>query len=248
MSLCQQIYRKNILNDLKKLIACIAFSTWAGAGFGQTNLQPLPAQRVNLSAQSSVQVAQDLLTLSLTTTREGANAQTVQNQLKTALDAGLVLAKKDARAVLMEVRTGRFGLSPSYNREGKITGWQGTAELVLEGQDVARISATAGKLTTLTVASASFGLTPAQRQAAQAQAQNQAIALFRQRATEIAKAFDFGAYTLGEVSVNFDEGGAPNYRAPMMAVRAMAAETAPVPVEAGLASVSVTVSGSVQLK
>jgi len=248
MSLCQPIHGKDILKNLQKVIACIAFSAWAGACFSQTNLQPLPAQRVNLSAQSSVQVPQDLLTMSLSTTREGVDAQVVQSQLKTALDAALVLAKKDAKAPLMEVRTGRFGLSPRYGRDGKITGWQGSAELVLEGQDVARISETAGKLTTLTVASASFGLTPAQRQAAQAQAQNQAIALFRQRATDIAKAFDFAAYTLGEVSVNFDEGFQPGYRAPMMAARAMAADAAPVPVEAGLASVAVTVSGSVQLK
>lgn len=236
------------MKNIQKVIACIALSAWAGASFGQANLQPLPAQRVNLSAQASVQVVQDLLTLSLSTTREGADAQGVQSQLKTALDAALVLAKKDALPLLMEVRTGRFGLSPRYSREGKINGWQGNVELVLEGQDIARISETAGKLTTLTVASASFGLTQAQRQAAQVQAQSQAIALFRQRATEIAKAFDFDAYTLGEVSVNFDEGMPPNYRVPMMAARAMAVESAPVPVEAGLASVAVTVSGSVQLK
>lgn len=227
---------------------CIALLAWSGAGFSQATETPSPAQRVNLSAQSSVQVAQDLLTMTLSTTREGTDPQGVQNQLKAALDTGLVLAKKDARAPFMEVRTGRFGLAPRYNRDGKMTGWQGTAELVLEGQDVARISETAGKLTSLTVASVSFGLTPAQRQAAQAQAQNQAISLFRQRATEIAKAFDFGAYTLGEVSVNFEEGLPPGYRGPMMAARAVSAEAAPMPVEAGLASVSVTVSGSVQLK
>lgn len=226
----------------------IALLAWSGAGFSQATETPSPAQRVNLSAQSSVQVAQDLLTMTLSTTREGTDPQGVQNQLKAALDTGLVLAKKDARAPFMEVRTGRFGLAPRYNRDGKMTGWQGTAELVLEGQDVARISETAGKLTSLTVASASFGLTPAQRQAAQAQAQNQAISLFRQRATEIAKAFDFGAYTLGEVSVNFEEGLPPGFRGPMMAARAVSAEAAPMPVEAGLASVSVTVSGSVQLK
>ncbi len=185
--------------------------------------------------------------MSLTTTREGADAQAVQSQLKSAMDAALTLAKKDARPLLMEVRTGRFGLSPRYSRDGKITGWQGNAELLLEGQDFARISETAGKLTTLTVGSASFGLTQMQRQGAQKEAQNQAIALFRQRATEIAKGFDFSAYTLGEVVVNFDDGG-PIYRPQMMAARAMTADAAPVPVETGLATVSVTVSGSVQLK
>ncbi|MBT3065274.1 SIMPL domain-containing protein [Rhodoferax sp. U11-2br] len=208
---------------------------------------PLPMQRVSLAAQASVQVAQDLLTMSLSTTREGTDPQLVQSQLKNALDTALTLAKKEARPAQMTVRTGRFGLSPRYDRNGKITGWQGSTELVLEGQDFARISETAGKLSTLTVSGASFGLTQAQRQSAQAQAQAQAIALFRQRATEIAKAFDFKSYSLGEVSVNYDEGG-PVFQPQMKAVRAMAVEDASVPVEAGMASVSVNVSGSVQLQ
>jgi len=231
-----------------KLIAFIAVSTWAGAAFCQTNAVPLPAQRVSLSASARVQVAQDLLSMSLTTAREGADPQLVQSQLKTALDAALALAKRAASPGLMEVRTGRFGLSPRYGRDGKLSGWQGSAELLLEGTDFARISDTAGKLQTLTVASVSFGLTQAQRQAAQAQAQSQAIALYRQRASEIARSFDFSSYTLGEVTVNFDD-AAPVYRPQMFAERAMLAEApAPVPVEAGLTPVSVVVSGSVQLK
>lgn len=204
-------------------------------------------QRVSLSAQATVQVAQDLLTLSLATTREGVDAQAVQAQLKSALDTALLMAKNKAQPKLMAVRTGRFGLSPRYSREGKITGWQGSAELVLEGQDFVLLSETAGKLTTLTVSGASFGLTTTQRQAAQTQAQNQAIALFRQRATEVANGFDFKTYTLGEIALHYDEGTAM-YKPQMMAARVMAAEAAPVPVEAGLASVSVTVSGSVQLQ
>jgi predicted secreted protein len=229
------------------IIASIALSTWAGASFGQNISPSLPLHRVNLSARASVQVAQDLLTMSLTTVREGADAPTVQAQLKSALDAALVLAKKDARPTLMDVRTGRFGLAPRYSRDGKIIGWQGTAELVLEGQDFVRISETAGKLSTLTVANASFGLTQTQRDGAQAQAQAQAIALFRQRASDIAKRFDFGSYAIGEVNVNDDE-GAPIYQPKMALARAVAADAAPVPVEAGLSSVSVTVSGSVQLQ
>jgi predicted secreted protein len=207
----------------------------------------LPSQRVSLSASASVQVAQDLLSMSLSTTREGTDPQAVQSQIKSALDTALTLAKRDAKAGLMEVRTGRFGLSPRYGQNGKISGWQGTAELILEGQDFARISETAGKLTTLTVSNVSFGLTRTQRQTAQVQAQGEAIALFRQRASEIARSFDFQTYTLGEASVNFDD-AMPLYKPQMMmAARAMAAD-APVPVEAGLASVLVTVSGSVQLK
>ena len=203
-------------------------------------------QRVSLSASATVQVPQDVLTMTLTTQRDGPDAQTVQSQLKGALDTALSLAKREAKDDLMEVNTGRFGLSPRYDRNGKLTGWQGSAELLLQGRDFPRMGATAGKLQTLTVANVSFGLTPEQRQSAQAQAQNQAIAQFRQRASEAAKSFGFTGYALVEANVNANDIGGP--RPSMLAMSARAgAEDAPVPMEAGLTAVTVTVSGSVQL-
>jgi predicted secreted protein len=105
----------------------------------------------------------------------------------------------------------------------------------------------AGKLQTLTVASASFGLTPEQRQGAETSAQSQAIAQFRQRATEATKSFGYASYSLIEANINSGDSGGG--RPPMMAMSARTVATeAPVPLEAGLTSVTVTVSGSVQMK
>lgn len=203
-------------------------------------------QRVSLSASASVQVPQDVLTLSLSTQRDGADAQTVQSQLKAALDTALTLARREARDGLMAVHTGRFSLSPRHDRNGKLTGWQGSAELVLQGSDFARLGETAGKLQTLTVANASFSLTPEQRQTAQGQAQNQAIAQFRQRASEAAKSFGYASYALVDANINAGDFGGP--RPAMLAMSARAGgDDAPVPMEAGLTTVTVTVSGSVQL-
>lgn len=216
-----------------------------GATFAQNSQPTTPTQRVTLSASASVQIPQDVLTLSLTAQRDGPDAQTVQNQLKAALDTALVQARRDAKNSEMEVRTGRFGVSPRYDRNGKVSGWQGSAELVLQGRDFARMGDLAGKLQTLTVANASFGLTPEQRQGAEALAQSQAIAQFRQRAGEAAKSFGFTGFSLVEVNINAGDmgGGRPMLA---MSTRAMAAD-APVPIEAGQTSVTVTVSGSVQL-
>ena len=240
------MYSGVILKIARKVIALFAIYTWASVAFSQINATVQPSQRVSLSATASVQVAQDMLTLSLSTLRDGPDPQAVQAQLKTALEAALTLARREARSGLMEVRTGRFGLSPRYGRDGKPTGWQGSAELLLEGQDFARISEMAGKIQTMTVSGVSFGLSPEQRQSVQKQAQAQAIAQFRQRASEIAKAFEFVGYTLGEVSVNYDDQPPPG-RPLMMAARAVSMDAA-VPLEAGLTAVSVTVTGSVQLK
>lgn len=212
-----------------------------------SQVQPQPMQRVSLSASAMVQVPQDELTLTLSTQREGGNAPEVQNQLKSALDAALVVAKRQAQGNQMNVSTGRFGLSPRHDRNGKLVGWQGTAELILQGRDFVRISQTAAQLQTLSVASVVFGLSPAQRQQAQAQAQSQAIEQFQKNASEIAKSFGFGGYTLGDIQVNANQ-MAPVRPYMMAASVRNVADEAPVPMEAGLSQVNVTVSGSVQLK
>ncbi len=195
-----------------------------------------------------MEVQQDLLSISMTTTREGADASTVQAQLKTALDAALIEAKKSVQAGQLDVRTGNFSLYPRYGKDGKITTWQGSAELVMEGRDFARISTTAGKIQTLTMGNVSFGLSREQRARVEGEAQTMAIERFKAKAADIAKGFGFSGYTLREVSINAnDQGFVPRPR--VMALEARGASSdAPVPLEAGKSTVLVTVGGSVQLK
>jgi predicted secreted protein len=227
--------------------ACALFVLACTASAQPNPLLP-PQNVVQLSAQGSMEVQQDLLTINMSTTREGADATFIQTQLKTALDSALTEAKKAAQPGQLDVRTGNFSLYPRYGRDGKITAWQGTTELVLEGRDFARISATAGKIQTLTMGQVAFGLSRDQRAKVEGDAQSLAIERFKARAAEIAKSFGFATYTLREVAVNAgDQGYAPRPR--MMAMEAKSSMSdAAVPVEAGKATVTVTVSGSVQLK
>ena len=231
-----------------KSVAACAMMTLAGSLFAQQGAAAPLQNVVQLTASGSVEVGQDLLSITLNTTREGADANAVQTQLKTALDAALGEAKKSAQPGQMDVRTGNFSLYPRYGRDGKSIGWQGSTELVLEGRDFARISSTAGKIQTLTLANVSFGLSREQRAKVEGEAQSMAIERFKARATEIARGFGLSGYTLREVNVSADDQGfAPRPRVLAMQAKAMVAD-APVSVEAGKTTVLVTVSGSVQLK
>lgn len=207
-----------------------------------------PQNIAQLSASGTVEVPQDWLTISMNTTREGSDALAVQTQLKQALDAALAEARKAAQPGQIEVRTGHFGLSPRHGRDGRINGWQGTTEMIIEGRDFARLSALAGRIQTLTLGQVGFSLSREARQKVEAEAQAQAIERFRAKAGDIAKAFGFAAYTLREVSVSSaDRGPVPMPRMMAMEARTSMAD-APVPVEAGKSSVTVTVAGSVQMK
>ena len=221
---------------------------FAAPVFAQSVAYPPPQNVLQLSASGSVEVQQDLLSLSLTTTREGSDANAVQQHLKLALDAALNEARKAAQPGQLDVRTGNFSLYPRSTRDGKISGWNGTAELILEGRDFARITQTAGRIQTMTMGGVSFGLSREQRARVESEAQAIAIERFKAKAAELAKGFGFASYTLREVSVNTNEPGfQPRMR--MMAQEGrVAAADASVPVEPGKSAVVVTVSGSVQLR
>ncbi|KQX87797.1 SIMPL domain-containing protein [Variovorax sp. Root473] len=231
-----------------RLIAACATLAVAGTAWAQNAVMPAPQNVLQLSASGTVEVQQDLLSMTLVTTRDAAEAGTVQTQLKTALDAALAEAKKNAQPGQLDVRTGNFSLSPRYTKDGKINGWQGSTELVLEGRDFARITQTAGRISTLSVGNVGFGLSREQRAKTETEAQNIAIDNFKQKAGELAKGFGFSGYTLREVSVNANDSGPIRPRVMAMQAKSFSAADSAVPVEAGKTNVVVNVSGSVQLK
>jgi predicted secreted protein len=243
---------KKYMSFAIKLIATNLLLMSASILFAQTNQDILrykePQNIVQLSAQAALDAQQDILTINMSATREATDANVVQTQLKTALDAALSEAKKSVQPGQFDVKTGNFSLYPRYSRDGKINGWQGTTELILEGRDFAKISAVAGKIQTLTVINVAFSLSRDQRAKVEIEAQHMAIERFRSKASDIAKNFGMASYSLREVVVSAgDQGYVARPRMAEMSMK-MSSADAPVPTEAGKTIVVVTVSGSVQLR
>lgn len=226
---------------------CLLLIAALVAGSASAQVVPPPENVVQLSASAAIEVSQDTLVIHLQATREGADPARMQAELKAVLEAALAQARREAQPGALDVRTGTFSVLPRYSRDRRIASWQGTAELVLEGTDVARVSEAAGRVPGMVVSQAGFRLSRDRRERAERDVQGQAIAQFRAKATDIARAFGFNAYGLREVSVNAQDAGLPRMR--MVASEAVSAPAdAPLPVEAGKTSVIVTVSGSVQLR
>jgi predicted secreted protein len=245
--ICMKFYPNAI-----KLIAASALFICGSAVFAQNFVGKDEREDIRnvarLAASGSLEVQQDLLSITMSTSAGGADANVVQTQLKQALDAALAIARPAVSAGQLDLRTGNFSLYPRYDKNGKINGWQGSTELVLEGRDFPRITGTAGKIQSLTMGNVSFALSREQRAKVEAEAQTIAIERFKAKALEVTKGFGFSGYTLREVSINAnDQGFQPRPRMAAMQAKSMESDT-PMSVEAGKSTVQVNVSGSVQMK
>jgi predicted secreted protein len=212
--------------------------------------QPMvpPSDVLTLAASAALDAPYDVMSMTLSATREGTDASAVQAQLRQAIDGALTEARKSQRSGQLDVRTGAFSLSPRYGSRGsQITGWIGTGEVVLEGRDIAGIAQLAGRLGGVTVARVGYTLSREARERVEADAVTQAISRFRARAADYAKQFGFNGYTVREVNVGTADPVTPQPM--MMRPRMVASEAADasIPVEAGKATVTVTVNGSVQM-
>lgn len=210
----------------------------------------MPANVVQLSAQGTVEVKQDWMTATLSASKDGRDAASVQSQLQKVVEAAMTTLRRDAQAGQMELSSGNFSISPRYGNNGKIEGWQGQAEILLQGRDFLRITQAAAKVQDMTLAGMGFGLSREARDKVEGEAQAKAIENFRQRAAAISKSFGFAGYSLREVNVSSNGGGVrPMPRPRMMSMaKASYAEAAPVPVEADRAEVTVSVGGSIQMQ
>jgi hypothetical protein len=87
----------NMLNATKSIAAC-ALAICATGVFSQNMPNEALKNVAQLSASGSIEVQQDLLSISMTTSRDGQDAAAVQTQLRQALDAALTQARPDGRA------------------------------------------------------------------------------------------------------------------------------------------------------
>ena len=231
---------------LGRLTACVVAAVSISSAAFAADLAA-PSGVVALTATASTDVTRDMLTITLMTNRDGADASAVQSSLKQAVESALSEARSVSRPGQIDVRTGNFSLSPRYSPKNAISGWQGSAEVVLEGRDLPGLSQLAGRIQSMSIARVSQGLSREQREKAEAAALSQAISRYRAQAAEVTKQFGYSSYVVREVSVSTNDPG--SNPVPMFAVaRSMAVQNdAPMPIEAGQTSVTVTVNGTVQM-
>ena len=199
--------------------------------------------QIHFQVERSRPVDNDRMQAVLNLTAEDDNAARLADQINRSMDAALKTAKARAK---VEVRTGSYRTYPVYNKE-KIQRWRATQELILEGADFTELGSLIGQLQErLQVASINFSVSPARRAAVEDELIAQALDAFKQRAELVRKQLAAKGYRIVDVSIN--TGGGQPVPIMMRAAAMEAASVAPPAVEAGTSTLTVSVSGVIELQ
>jgi predicted secreted protein len=225
----------------RRLIATLLLLGTLHAGAAEPPAKPA-GTLIDFRVDAQKSVANDLGRATAYTEMSGADPAEVARKVKAAIADGLAMAKAQPGIV---VKSGATHTYPIYGKGGRnIESWRMRSELLLESRDAAALSTAIGKLQgTLAVGGINFAPAPETRRVAEEAATLEAIDAFRAKAERIAAALQ-KPYRIRQMSVSGGHGQQPQ---PLYRAAALAAEAAPMPVEAGESNITVNVAGQIEL-
>lgn len=233
----------------KSLAAALLIATAANAAYAQSGDESNRqlAGVLGLEAHATKEVDQDTVHITMSAEEQGADAATVSRNLTQKANNAMAKAKTQNA---VQVQTGNVSLYPTTNRDGKITAWRGRTELQLKSKDFGAASRLASEISgQMQMDGVSFSLSREAQEKTQAELTNQAIQAFRDQAQSNATAFGYKSFTIRQVQVGANAPIMLRMYAMKAAPMAASADAAPpMQLEGGKTQVTVTVSGTVQMK
>ena len=201
------------------------------------------ADVLNLDAQATSEVPYDIAIVTLAIDRESKSSDTLSPDINKILADAMAEAKKAG----VSAESGGYYVSPTYNNRNQRVAWHGRAEIILRSKDFTAIGKLSGELAEkMQMAGMNFDLSPERRQSEESRLIEEAVSNLKAKARTTLKALGYQDFGIREITLS--QGGAMVHTQVATMARAAMTDAAPVPVEGGKARISVTLSGSLQMK
>jgi predicted secreted protein len=196
--------------------------------------------RVSFQVEVSREVANDQVAATMGVTEEGADAA----ELADRVNKTMTWALEQTRGKQVRVESGSYQTHPVYEK-GAIRRWRASQDVVLESDDHARVVELIGVLQSrLLLRSLRFHVSPERRREVEDELIEEALAAFQARAGRVQKSLGRRGHAIVRISVNTRGGGPP----PGPVMRMEAASVAKPATAAGASTLSVSVSGTIELE
>ncbi len=234
---------KNTLLNRAALTTGTAFLLTAM--IGGAHAETTGYDQLTFQTEVKEEVQNDEVRASLYKKAQATDSKTLATTLNTAVNNAVRIAK---RYPSVTVSTGQQTTYPRYDKNDKIIGWTGQANIDLKSTDFAATSQLIADLQeTLVMDNLAFGVSDTKKDALEQKMMTEASRAFQQQAKNLTRAWDARGYRV--VNVNLNTGN--NYPRPMygaMMKTASADESIPSQnFESGNSTISVTANGTIEL-
>jgi predicted secreted protein len=227
------------MQDLSKLILITATLGFCSLGAAQQDADVY--DRVDLSANAESEIENDVLIAIVFAEVEANNQADAANRVNTAIQWALERAR---RVPEIELQTTQYSTRPVYANERRIVGWVARQGLRLESRDPAALSELLGALQErVAVQSVDYNLSKEARDTAEEALMAEALAGFNRRAALVAEQLGREGSRIVHINIGTSGGGPVRFAREALA----SADVAAPPLEAGTQTVSVFVTGTVEL-
>ena len=205
---------------------------------------PQSYDRINFQVSAVEEVANDTLVAVMYSERSGQRPSTIADDVNRDISWAVDLANKSST---IKVQTLHYRQDPLYNNQN-ISGWKARQSIRLESTEAESLSALIGDLQSrLSVASLRYTVSPARRDEVERRLIAEALSRFESRGEQIQVELGRTGYRIVNMDVITSGHSPAPIRMRAAAMMEDAAVSAPS-IEAGVQTVSVQVSGTIELK
>jgi predicted secreted protein len=198
----------------------------------------------HLSASAEDEIDNDIMKVTLLASQQSLKSSDANKVVNQQMSAALGILKKTKD---IQYQTGNYQTQPVYQNR-QITGWNASQKIELKSTDVDQLSDVLGKLQKeLKISSMSFDVSKPVRQKAENSLSVEALNQFKQRAELIQKTMGADQYQVVAIDINTGTQRPPMQRTMMRADMSMSSASPAPLVESGNSTVTVNVTGQIQL-
>ena len=231
------------MNYIQPLVIAL-FIAFGAAKTAVAHEDPQSYDRINFQVSAVEEVANDTLVVVMYSERSGQKPSTLADEVNRHISWAVDLAKKSSS---IKVQTLHYRQDPLYNKQS-ISGWKIRQSIRLESTDAESLSALIGEMQSrLSVESIRYTVSPMRRNKVESSLVTEALNRFKSRGEQITT--DLGRTDYRIVNIDVITSGQPSRPVHLRAAAMMEDSAVAAPsIEPGVQTLSVQVSGTIELK
>ena len=230
------------MNYIKQITAILMLSMLAPALIANdTNTY----NRVSYQVTEQQEVNNDEITVTMGIERDNQDATKLADEINQLITSSNSTIKKFPS---VKSSTSDYSIRPVYSREKRLDHWRGASSIVLKSQNIQDMVALIQILQkTMIIKSTRYSVSADRREKIQTSMIDSALEKFNIRAQQVSKDMGFKKYRLVNININ-DSGNTPRPVYAMTGAKAMSADIAAPSFEPGYTTLTVNVSGTIEME